>query len=529
MPDWKQEISKQLVGLNLPPCREQEIIEELSIHLEDLYEEIVAGGATPEEASREVLSSLSHSDLLAELRVTEHTALIDPIPEGVVSSGHLLADLWLDFRYAARMLRKTPGFTTAAVLTLALGIGANTAVFTIVNTLLLNPLPVEHVSQLVAMNTAVSKNTREPVDLRPISFLNLKDYREKNHVFSSLAGYSSLTTLTISTGPESQRLFAEVVTGNYFDTLGIRPLIGRFFLPDEDVTPGAIPVVVIGYAAWQGRFGGASDILGRTIKLNNVAFTIIGVAPEGFKGVNAIFGPDLWVRSMMAEQVLTAQQHNALVDRAMLTFTGAGRLKSGVSLAHAQADLKTIADALEKEYPDTNQGQTVSLEPITEAAIPTNQRPGLLLGSVFLMAIVGLVLLIACSNVANLLLARAAARRQEIAVRMALGAGRWRLVRQLLTESVLLGLLSGAAGIGVAAAARDGIWSLRPPFLADNFVDLTLDARVLAFTALVSLATGVIFGVMPALRASRPDVVDALKEETQGAGTSRGRAALSRA
>jgi hypothetical protein len=160
----------------------------------------------------------------------------------------------------------------------------------------------------------------------------------------------------MSARAESQRVFAEVVTGNYFDTLGIRPRIGRFFLLDEDAKPGAIPVVVIGYAAWQGRFGGASNVLGRTIKLNNLAFTIIGVAPQGFKGVNAIFGPDLWVPSMMAEQVLPAQQQNALRDRAVLAFTGAGRLRSGVSLSQAQADLKTIAVALEREFPDANQG-----------------------------------------------------------------------------------------------------------------------------------------------------------------------------
>ena len=218
-----------------------------------------------------------------------------PIPDGLLNSGHLFTGLKQDLRYAARMLRKTPGFTAVAIITLALGIGANTAVFTIVNTFLLNPLPVEHASQLAAVNTAQAKKTSETLDVRPLSFLNLKDYREKNHSFSSLAGYSSPMALTMSAGAESQRVFAEVVTGNYFDTLGIRPRMGRFFLPDEDAKPGAIPVVVIGYAAWQGRFGGASDVLGRTIKLNNIAFTILGVAPQGFKGVNAIFGPDLWV------------------------------------------------------------------------------------------------------------------------------------------------------------------------------------------------------------------------------------------
>jgi macrolide transport system ATP-binding/permease protein len=519
MPDWRGKIRERLASLNLPPAREAEIVEELFGHLQDRYDELRDSGTTDEEACRVVTLELSYTDLLAELQLVE-AKHGEAIPEGEAASGHLMSDFWRDFGYGVRVLRNAPSFTIVAILTLALGIGANTAVFTIINTFLLNPLPVTNPSSVVAMNTSHPAKIAQSADLRPISLLNLKEYREKSNTFSSLAGYSSPMAATLSYANESHRVFAEVVTGNYFGTLGIHPAMGRFFSPEEDTKAFAYPVVVIGYAAWQGRFGAASDILGRTIKLNNVVFTIIGVAPKGFKGVNAVFGPDMWVPSMMAEQILPPQQQNALKDRAVLTFNGAARLKPGVSLSQAQADMKTIADELAQQYPETNEGQSVALRPLTEAVIGTNQGQGLLVGSFFLMTVVAFVLLIACSNVANLLLARAAARRQEIAVRMALGAGRSRLVRQLLTESVLLGFLGGILGFFFGYAGCQFLWSFRPAEFAQNLADPKLNANVFVFSLVTALFTGLLFGIAPALRSSRTPVVEALKEETRTAGRS---------
>src|SRR6267378_6468501 len=256
MPEWKQEIAKRLAGANLRAEREAEIIEELSNHLQDRYDQLQSEGTAHEEACREVLAELEFTDLRSEVRDTESTASQNFVP-GAAPTGQWFSDFLQDLRYAARMLRKSPGFTAVATLTLALGIGANTAVFTIINTLLLNPLPVDKISELVAINTTQAKMTAQSGEFQLMSFPNIKDLREKTHSLTSLAAHSNPTAITMTDTAEPRRIFLEVVTANYFDTLGIHLLKGRFFVPSEDTTRGAAAVAVLGYAAWQGRFGAA--------------------------------------------------------------------------------------------------------------------------------------------------------------------------------------------------------------------------------------------------------------------------------
>lgn len=525
MPEWKLEIRKHLAGLNLRPEREAEIIEELSDHLQQRYEELSARGAEHNNAFREVLEEIDWGNFVPELQASERIPERDSVAEGTAPSGHLFSDFAKDLRFALRMLRKSPGFTAVAVLTLALGIGANTAVFTVVDSLILNPLPVEKISTLAAVNTMQAKKAARSGDFQAISYLNLKDIRERTRAFRNLAGHSYPMAVTMTDKGEPHRIFAEIVTANYFETLGIHPFLGRFFLPSEDRTPGARPVAVLGYTAWQSRFGGASDILGQTITLDKTPFTVIGVGPKGFKGVYAVFGPDLWIPSMMAEQVLPAEQRNALGDRGLPLLTGIGRLRPGVTLQQAQAEMNIVGAALAKEDPDANDGKILTVTPLIEAAYGPERQP-VVLGGILLMAIVGFVLLIACSNLANLLLARASVRRQEIAVRLSLGAGRMRLIRQLLTESVLLGLFSGVLGFLFGYGGCRILESLRPAEYAQNLADLRLNASVFVFALAVALLTGLIFGIVPALRSSRVSVSEVLKEETRGAGRSRGRVGL---
>ncbi len=511
---------ERLASLRLEATAESDLVEELSQHLDDRYRELRSGGASEQEAYRQVLSELDDTDpLRAELQRSQLMPGNDVVPVGDMGSGNFMENLWRDLRYTGRTMRKNPLFVLFVVLTLGLGIGANTTVFTIINTLILNPLPVKNSSELIALARAEVKSTSKSEAVLPISYLDLKDYQGKNEVFSSLAGYTAPRTVTLQVGRISQRMFSELVTGNYFSTLGLKPALGRFFLPEEDSTPGGHAVAVMNYATWQARFGGASDIVGKTLRLNNVVFTVIGVAPPKFIGVNLIFGPDLWIPATMAEQLLPNEMYGALGDRGKALFLGVGRLKAGVSRARAQADVATIASALGREYPDANAGRTATAKPITDAIRSTP----MLLGSIVLLIVVCIVLLIACSNVANLLLARSAARQHEMAVRLAIGASRARLVRQLLTESVFLGFISGLLGLGLGYALLQLLWSFLPADVSVNLIKPNLDATVFVFALIVSLLTGFAFGAIPALQASRTSVAETLKKESRTTGKNRRR------
>ena len=530
MPDFRNLVRQRLGPLHLTPAAESDLVDEVAQHLEDLFRELRSGGIGAEEAYRQAMAEFDDLyPLRASLERNQRMPKNDMVRAGESSQGSFVEDLWKDVRYALRGMRKNPVFVFFVVLTLALGIGANTTVFTLINTLILNPLPVSNPGELVGIAGADPRNTSQSATIFPVSYADLKDYQSGNDVFGSLAAYTSVRPATWQNHGTTQGIFAELVTANYFSTLGLTPVRGRFFAAEEEGTPGAHPVAVMSYATWQLRFGGAEDIVGREVAVNNIALTVVGVAPQHFIGLNAIFGPDLWAPDGMAERLFPNQMQDALTDRRKAFFLGVGRLKPNVTPAQARANIETRAAALARFYHATGEDHGATVRPLREILLTMNgsTSSAMIFGSAALFIVVGIVLLIACSNVANLLLARSAARQQEMAVRLAMGASRPRLIRQLLTESVLLGILSGAVGLLLACGGLSFLFGRLPGWA--NFPTPKLDVTVFAFVLFISLATGFLFGTIPAMKASRANVAEALKEARRAAGRSRRRVTLARA
>jgi macrolide transport system ATP-binding/permease protein len=479
---------------------EEELDEEVRFHLEREIEENIARGMSPEEARFAAVRSFGGVERVKEESRDER---------GI----RLLEEAWQDLRFGARMLMKRPGFTLIAILTLALGIGANTAIFNIVNALLLRPMPgVVEPERLVQVG-----RTYEDSAFDSLSYPDYLDYREQNTLFSGIAIYSK-TPLHLSNAEaegRAERVRGELVSDGYFSTLGVKAVLGRTLTPADDTAPGANPVAVIGYDLWQRRFGADLAIVGKTIKLNAQPFTVIGVAVEGFEGTMVGGATELWLPiSMFAEaRPLEDEKGNYLTERGTVWIEGFARLKPGVTLQQAQAEMTVIAQRLARAYPDTNGRVGVQLAPHF-GMWPRDRADAQQFTQLLLLA-AGLTLLVACVNIANLLFARATARQKEISVRMALGAGRSRIVRQLLTESLLLAVLGGLAGLVVARWASDFImrfWTPKSYHGLQASLDLGLDAPVLTFAFAVSLVTGIVFGLAPAWQAARKDLLPVLKD-----------------
>ena len=410
--------------------------------------------------------------------------------------------MFQDLRYGVRMLLKNPGFTAVVVMTLALGIGANAALFSVVNGVLLNPLPFPQPEQLVTLH-----QSKPNFETGAIPYPNFRDWQKENRTFSAMAISRGFGFSLIGAG-EAERVSARLVSADFFSVLGVKPALGRTFAPGED-EPGAGPVALISADLWQRKFGAAPDVVGKGLTLDDKSYTIVGVLPASF----TLF------RSADVYVPIGQWNNPALQSRgAALGLHGIGRLKPGVTIEQAQADLDRVMRNLAAAYPETNRGNGAKLVPLKERMVgDIGPTLWMLLGAV------GFVLLIACVNVSNLLLARSTGRTREFAIRAALGAGQWRLLRQSLTESMLLALAGGGLGLVVAGWGTQAALSVLPTTLP-RAAEVGLDGRVLIFTLAISLLTGILSGLAPALKTSQWRLSETLKEGGRGASSGRGRA-----
>ena len=502
MPDWNEHIRQQLADLNLAPAREAEIIEELGHHAEDRYRELTSGGTAENEARRIALDELTAHELLVKaLRDVERTDAPETLSLGGGDDGRLLTGLWQDLRYGFRTLWSNPRFTAVAMLVLALGIGANTAIFSVVNGVLLQPLGYPDPDRLLNI-----VETTPDFGASSVAYPNYLDWRRESQSFTNLGSVrSDYINFTGSGDPE--QLSGEYASASFFQVLGVTPFLGRNLLPEED-RQGASCSVMLTYGFWQSRFGGDRNILGRSLTLNARNCTVVGVLPERFR-----FRDD-------AQVYVPIEQWDSVELRSRESRPGLaviGRLKPGVTIQAAQAEMASLCNVLARQYPETNASRSARVSRMKDDMVQYI-RPTLLL----LVGAVGFVLIIACANVANLLLARCAGRKREFAIRTALGAQRWRMVRQLLAESVLLSL--GAAVIGLLLAW----WGTRlvlaaAPGSLPRSAEIGIDPYVLFFTLAISIVTGLLFGLAPAFHGANADPHDALKEGARGAGGGRHR------
>jgi macrolide transport system ATP-binding/permease protein len=486
----------RLAGLFNKQRRDRELTEELESHLAMHIEDNFRSGMTPEEARRQALIKLGG---------LEQTKEIYRDRRGLP----MLETLIRDLHYGARMLAKNPGFTVVAILSLSLGIGANTTIFSLGNALLLRPLPLEEPDRLVSIFTSYAGGDRYGQTSLP----DYEDFRDRTDVFTGLTAYS-WSPMGLKAGDRTDVIMGQVVTWNYFSVLGVEPHLGRDFLREEDQTPDAHPVAVLSHRMWTSHFGSNRGILGQTVRLNDHPFTIVGIAPEGFHGPLSILAADVWVPTMMAKRALAWVQLFGPDRRRDPFLYVLGRLKPGVSIVQAQKAMEVLAAQLRREYPSYNRGKSVTVVRVDQNRVGTGSTDNVKALFVLLMGVVIVVLAIACFNVANILLARATGRQREMSLRVALGASRGRIVRQLLTESTLLALAAGVCGLLLSVWAFDLIdaW-LRTTSGFPLEIDLSLDRRVFGFTLLLSLATGILFGLAPALKVNRTGQFEALRDQ----------------